>query len=363
MLTEVVQATIIKMKLEEHMNFKKAATIAAAAGALAALAVPAMAETTLYGQARLATFYNIVDTEAAGINNGNSADYDEHLQGNARLGINFSDGKMTGKVEYGTGVNLRLLYGSYKFDFGSVLIGQDYNKYWVGSDQVAVDDNGNNGYGALWDTRQAQIRLTLNNGFYLGAIQPSNTGAAASENYLPKVNVGYDGKAGNFTYGVGVVGQTYKQTVAAVGAVAALDDTVTSVMGYFHGKLVAGPTALLFNLGVGQNMGDMNFLSTGHSNKYYSGENTTNIEGMVQGSYTFSPMVKLNAGLGYAVDDNDKFTNKDDVMAVFVNAPITLAKNFTVTPEISYLDTLDQATTNVKGDKLTYVGAKWQMNF
>ncbi|MDD2850587.1 MAG: hypothetical protein PHY09_01640 [Desulfuromonadaceae bacterium] len=344
------------------MSIKKTVAIAAAAAALTALALPAMAETTLYGSARMSAFWNTVDVDSAV---GSNTDFNEHLQGNSRFGAKFANGNMTGRVELGTGVNLRLLYGSYKFDFGSVLVGQDYNKYWVGSEQVYGDDNGNNSYGSLWDTRQPQVRVQLNNGLYLAAIQPSTISApTTTENYLPKLNVGYDGKIDNFSYGVGVVGQSYKVQVATTGDTGG---TITSLMGYAHGKFTAGPAAVVFNLGIGQNMGDMGFTSISGKNKFaVSGnkiEDTTNFEGMVQGSYTVSPMVKLNAGVGYVLDKNDTYLNDDNLMAIFVNAPITVAKGFTVVPEISYVDELDNAANNANGNKTYAVGAKLQMDF
>lgn len=374
------------------MNFKKVVTIAATAGALAALAAPAMAETTPYGSVRMTTFWNTVDTNATGINNGSTTDFKENLHANSRLGINFSNGTQGAKVELGVGtagVTTRHIYGTQKFDFGTVLVGQTENPYYIFSASVAKDDGVNNGYGALWDTRTAQIKLTLNNGVYFAAMMPTDyswsaTNALATgttENYLPKMNVGYDGKTGNLGYGFGVVGQTYKQTVAAAGAVPELNDTVTSVLGYLHGKYASGPFGMQFNLGVGQNIGDMGFMNAnattsaaGATNRFVSktatmdSENTTTIEGYVQGSYTLSPMLNLNAGVGYVQDSNDTFYQDDNRMMMFVNTNITLAKGFVVTPELAYFDQLDQAGTKggakpLDGDKEYLVGARWMMNF
>lgn len=349
------------------MNFKKVVTIAATAGALAALAVPAMAETSLYGSARLTTFWNTVDSPTIGSN----TDFQENLQANSRLGINFTNGTHGGKVELGVGtagVTTRHMYGTEKFNFGTVLVGQTENPYYFISSSVAKDENVSNGYGSLWDTRQPQIKLTLNNGFYVAAITPSSSASAGTtENYLPKMNAGYEGKAGNFAYGAGVLGQTYKVQNGTTGATT---DTVTSLLGYFHGTLKSGAAELKFNLGVGQNMGNMGFVAAAgstQSNIYAGGEDTTTIEGFVQGGYAVSPTVKLNAGFGYVTDDNDRFAKADNRMQIFVNAPIVLAKGFSVTPEFSYFDQLDNTNTttfvSTEGNKEYLVGAKWQMDF
>lgn len=353
------------------MNFKKTVTIAAAAGALCAFALPALAETTLYGSARVQNFWKTNENKAVNPSDTNT-DFDMHLATTSRLGINFSNGALAGKVEVGgSNSNTRLLYGTYKFDFGTLLVGQNYNGYYVGSAQVApiaADDNTNINYGALWDQRQAQIKLTLNNGVYLAAIQSTVPVTASSELLIPKLNVGYEGKADNITFGGGIVGQTYKEQL--------IKKDIVSVMGYAHGTLQAGPAALLVNLGVGQNTGNMGLTSgnaagptagpaaayAGATNVYANSKDTISIEGMIQGSYTVSPVVKVNAIFGYAQDDNTTFTKVDNRMSVTVNAPVTLAKNVTIIPEFDYIDQLDQRN-GTKGNKDYIYGAQMRIDF
>lgn len=370
------------------MNFKKVVTIAAA-GALTALAVPAMADMTPYASVRLATFYN---TNQAAYNVGaaqpdTNTDFDLRNQSNSRFGAKFADGKLAGQVEFGLGlgngggnttVYTRLIYGTYKFDFGTLLVGQAYTPYTVLTEQVANDDNGNIGYGALYDGRQAQIKLSLNNGLYVAAIRANGKAAstatapadavgtvAASETYIPKLNVGYEGKAGNFAFGAGVLGQTYKLVLN--------DKQVNSLLGYFHGKVVAGPADVGFNVGIGQNLGDMG-LSEGLAAAALATtdvENNLTVSAMATVGYTVSPTVKLNAGLAYMTTDGKTaagadFAKADNKMAAFVNTNITIAKNFTITPEFTYFDNLDDnSATNVamKGAKTYIYGAKWMMNF
>lgn len=360
------------------MNFKKTVTIALAAGALTALAVPAMAETSFYGSARMTTFWNTVDSRGTV---GKNADFQETLQANSRLGINFADGNLGGKVEMGIGtgtgatVSTRHMYGTYKFDIGTVLVGQTENPYYFSTSSVAKEENVGNGLGSLWDTREPQIKFTMNNGLYINAIMPtSNTGVAldvkASRNYLPKMNIGYEGKMDNFAFGTGVVGQTYKQTTAVD------NDTVNSFMGYVHGTLKSGPAELKFNVGAGKNMGNMGFViaksgNSANKNVYLDGKDTFSYEGFVQGTYKLSDMLSVAGGFAYAADDNSNYTKVDNRMQIFVNAPITLAKGFSITPELSYIDQLNDKQVakvgtkyaSAKGEKEYLVGAKWQINF
>jgi hypothetical protein len=355
------------------MNFKKTVVIAAAAGALTALAIPAMAETTLYGSARMATFYNITDVGQVSDKN---ADVDEHLQGNSRFGGKFSNGDVSGRVEFGTTVNTRLLYGTWNFGSGKLTVGQDYNSYYTFTAQVHGDDNGLNGYGALWDQRQAQIRVNLNNGVYFAAIQPSigagaamGTGVAPGsptyvpvtnaqvpgiQIYLPKLNVGYAGKASNVAYNVGVVGQTYKNE--------AIDKDVLSVLGYVNGSAAFGATTLMANVSFAQNAGNMGF----NGRMVYDTANkkdVTGFEGYLQLTQKISDTVSGNVGFGYVTDKSGASGAKaDDKMAFFVNAPITLAKNVSVTPEFDYYDQLNKAGAS-ENNKQYAVGAKWQISF
>jgi hypothetical protein len=344
----------------------------AAIGALSAVtALPAMAaDVNFYGSARLTTFYNMNTTDAGVDTNG----FDEHLQGNSRFGANFKNGDFGGKFEVGTGVNLRLLYGTWNFGSGKLLVGQDYNRYWQCSAQVHADDCGNIGYGSLWDGRQPQLRVDMNNGFYFAAIQPNGNQAfavagavtndgnqetsdtAGNDSYLPKLNLGYAGKAGNFNYNVGVVGQFYKNKD--------IDEQITALMGYFTGNAAFGATSVVFNTSYGQNVGNMGF--TGRMS-YDTGakENVQGFEGMLQLSQKLSDTLSANVGVGYTYDKSGADGAKtDDKMMIFANMPVKLAKYVSVTPEVVYYNQLDETTADATSDaKHWAVGAKWQIDF
>ncbi len=355
------------------MSFKKTVAIAAAVGALSALAIPAMAETSFYGSARLSTFYNMNDTKAT---TGQTAGFDEHLQTNSRFGVDFKNGDVGGKVEYGAsgGANIRLLYGTWNFGGGVLTVGQDYNNYYLTSAQVHGDDNSNNGLGALWDTRQAQLKVKLNNGLYFAAIQPTgnvsvtatstaggfsnfeSANGGKSSQILPKLNIGYAGKAGTVGYNVGVVGQTYKNSS---------DKSVNSFLGYAQGTAAFGATSLQGSLSFSQNAAEMGFAGRAVSGMVGTDyKNTVGFEGYLQATQKFSDTLSGNIGFGYVADKQDISGAKyDDKMALFINAPITLAKNVTVTPEFDYYDQLKDGSGTDQKKKDYAIGAKWQINF
>lgn len=343
-----------------------------------ACAAPAMAETTFYGSARLGTFWNISEA-----NGKTTAGFDEHQYLTSWLGVNFNNGPIGGTVEigsleggagapFGQSAWTRLWYGTYKFDSGKITIGQDYNSYFVCSNQIHGDDNASIFYGATWDWRRPQIRLNWNNGLYFAAIQPtavnvigyaSPGGAVANAEsfahvkiYMPKLNVGYSGKIGAFGYNAGAVGQTYKDENVGV------NKQVTSVLGYFSGSYDLGATSFLFNTSYGQNVGSMGF--SGRQPAQLVGttwQDAAGFEGFLQVTRKISDSLEFNAGVGY-VNDKVSGLHADDRMNVYVNVPITIAKNFSITPEFDYYDELKG--TDGKAQPKSYAfGAKWQISF
>jgi len=91
-------------------------------------------------------------------------------------------------------------------------------------------------------------------------------------------------------------------------------------------------------------------------------KNTTRVEGYLQAGFTVSPMLTLQAIIGGATEDNDTYAKRDDKISYLVNAPITIAKNFTLIPEIAVFDELKDKN-GVKQAKDIYYGAQWRVEF
>ncbi len=445
------------------MTFKKTVTIVAAAGALTALAVPAMAELTPYASVRLGAFYDVMDPQTTnsvkGVGRENQSDFNLDLARNSRVGIKGSTGAIGGVVELGLGsssvnttgftsgftlasattatnngglaantghvnnVYTRLIYGTYKFDAGTLLVGQDYSNNWVASAQTWDADKGFSGYGSLDNSRQAQIKFTMNNGLYFAAINPSSLNTSVYAVTIPVLNVGYRSKAGNFDYNFGALYGNAKSyngndTVAAAGNLDSYaSNTLNAYLGYGSGKLTAGPVAFLFNLGYGQNTGDLG-IATGRlgnstaalnndstvaaltsgvtGNRYIAStnQNVTTTESFAQVSFQASDTALVNVGVGYVSDKRKEGrmvrtsttgatstvvsladAKADNRISAFINAPITIAKGFSVTPELTYIDELKDngnVTINpvtpfdhvaVSQRKEYSIGAKLQMDF
>jgi len=129
------------------------------------------ADWQFYGSSRMETYSYTHDL---------SADKDQRLtkwniQGNSRIGarVKTNDNGIGGRFEYGTGVNLRRLYGTWNFGSGEVLIGHTEmpSTYWE-SNQVWDVDTDLIGLGMPYGSRQPMIQLNIS-GFKLAFIVPN----------------------------------------------------------------------------------------------------------------------------------------------------------------------------------------------
>jgi len=86
------------------------------------------------------------------------------LQSNSRIGANVKWGNVGGRFEYGhsSTANLRLLYGTWNFGAGTLLLGQDYGPYFYLISGLCgpggAECNGI-GFGSIYTGRTPQIKL------------------------------------------------------------------------------------------------------------------------------------------------------------------------------------------------------------
>ena len=103
---------------------KKLLVLLAAVAFVVAFTVPAMsADWNFYGSSRISTFFDGDSEELTGTGFDDD-DLTWGLQGNSRIGAKVKAGDISGRFEYGTGINLRLLYASWNFGGGELLVGQ-----------------------------------------------------------------------------------------------------------------------------------------------------------------------------------------------------------------------------------------------
>ncbi len=151
---------------------KKLFVIFASIALVAAFAVSATAaDWSLYGNARMATYINNTDT---GAKDGDASDLIWELQGHSRVGATIKNEDISARFEYGTGINLRRLYGVWDMGNAKLKIGQDYTpaQQFI-SGQVFDTDAGLLGNGTVYGGRHPLIAASFGS-FTVALIKPKS---------------------------------------------------------------------------------------------------------------------------------------------------------------------------------------------
>jgi len=320
-----------------------------------------------YGSARISTFK--VDTTIPG--SSDTDKYEQALQGNSRIGasVKASD-TVTGGFEYGTGVNVRKLYGEWNFGAGSLLVGQTYsplNLFY--SNQVYGSDLDMLTMGGVYSGREAMLELKFG-GFQVALVAPKTTATVGTyttvDTDIPGIEAKYTFKQDNFMIQVAGGYQTY-DVLNGSGASISIDSYVLAL----GGKINIGQVYLAGDVFTGQNVGSMILMDT--SNGTYTGgtpglnaagndTNDNNAVGyLVVVGAKINDMFSVEFGYGTTQTDFDKSstdTPDDDVTSYYAQATITLAPGVFIVPEIGTIDYEENDQNEVD-----YIGAKWQINF
>jgi hypothetical protein len=158
------------------------------------LATPAMAaKIEPYASMRLGTFYSSVQSNVSGVDDNNDLNFDladisrfgargqvGDIYGVAELGLRGSKndagyGVSDKAAYYNRQVYTRLLYGKWDFGAGDLIVGQDYTPITYPSAQQAPGifnlQNGFISTGCMWDRRWPQVKVNLDNGLVLAAVE------------------------------------------------------------------------------------------------------------------------------------------------------------------------------------------------
>ena len=361
-------------------------------------AVPAMAEFKPYASLRVITgWYDYTGNETGG---QDDEDLWWELGDFSRFGGKFTIGDLGGHVEFGlkgdgiggNSAYTRLLYGTWDFGGGNLIVGQDYNPYTFIAAQIAPRDavgtgtgtkrviDGENyfiGYGCLWDSRQPQVRLEMDCGFYVSLIQPETASSVAGftipagvgvdeDTTLPKMCVGYEFKGEGFVLNPGFAYNTYELEIDALN----WEEDIDSYLLYLTGKAGVGQAELQWSLHYGQNLGDFGIWSRedaayAHIDVDGDVEDSDSYGGYVQVAFPLDPAT-ITLGVGYVQSENDVVgDDEDEQMSYFIQAKIPLADTFWVVPEFSYYDQMENGT-DVGPDEepeAWFLGLMWRMDF
>jgi len=369
------------------------------------MAAPAMAaEWNFYGSARMDLGSYSRDKEFVGTGGSNWAagdgfnddtDTNWAVQSNSRIGANVkASDEVSGRFEYGTGVNVRLLYGVWNFGPGKLIVGQDYTPIdLLYSNQIgAIKTDGDEDMlstGMTYESRLGQVKLNIQ-GFELALITPSTaTGLNAGPNTyngtdttIPKIEVAYTFATDMFS-----IHPYFGYNAFDIETTAAANQDKKSITSMVYGlgfKVNLGPAFIKGNVVGGSNVGNYGIysiapsfavagLGTISTNRYIIDTNddvqdADRVGGAILVGFKVSDMVTLEAGYGMINDEvkAEGTTVKSAVSTMYINAAITLAPGVSVTPEYGMMDMGDLEVTGVDDIDLgsvSYIAAKLMINF
>lgn len=335
-----------------------------------AFTVPVMAaDWSFYGSARMSTFM-VDDSEEASGTGFDDDDLTWTLQGNSRIGAKVKAGDISGQFEYGSGPNLRILYGAWNFGAGTLLVGQTYTPVNIfKSNQVYNGDIDMLWTGGVYHGRRPMLQVAMG-GFKVALVEPNVAIPPVLAGLANDTDTSVPGLEASFGFDVGpvalqIVGgyQTYE--------VVAPNDEGVDIDSYIVGvgfTIGLGPLYFKGDLYTGQNLGQYGMLQLGADDVGFDLADQEIIDVDSTGwllvvGFKVSDMFSLEAGYGANSHELDVAgADSDDTSAYYIQATINLAKGCFIVPEIGKIDYEDDAGGNDQGDT-TYWGAKWQINF
>jgi hypothetical protein len=256
-----------------------------------------------------------------------------------------------------------------------MLVGRTWNPTYSGlSNQVYGGDNNLGWFGGAW-TRYPSIQFQFG-GFKIAALTPQAPALGApyttTKGAIPKIEGAWNGNMGPVNLHLSAGFNTWDGVDPATNN----SKAVTSYIGNVIVKYNAGPFMVGGAFSYGQNFGDYwpAYPPAGGSGsgtvpgraRLVAGEvkDATSMSFAVVAGFTVNDMVGLEAGYGYGVADYDaSVAPKDDTgMAYYFQVPLTLADGVFIVPEVGVHD-FDKDENDNKEGKITYLGAKFQINF
>jgi hypothetical protein len=371
---------------------KKLIIMLAALAMVAAFTASAMADVSLYGSARFNTYSVDTDKEFSG-SAFDTRDTQWKMGNLSRFGAIFKGDTVGGRFEMdarlgGAGVSapdtntdgasglgnmrLRLLYGTWNFGSGQLLLGQNYPLYNFAISKVAFTTGGLQQWGgvAYANPRVSQIRFTFGD-FKVAFITPKTSADGAApydytvETKMPKVEVEYDLKLDPAAFQLVGGWQSYD-------ALAINEDSksVTSWVIAGAGKVHFGPAYI--NLALSYRVNGTNYgvwTAVDEQATYVNGDfqDTSTFGAVGALGYKVNDMITLEASAGYLSADYDNQGSREDTARSYaLLAQIHLAPGVLIQPEFVVLDKdklKNSAGVEQDQGKQTAIGIWWKIDF
>jgi len=369
----------------------------------------------LSSQGAAGSFFGVATTKAKAIIYGGQAQDDSDvawiLQGNSRIGANVKWGNVGGRFEYGSGPNLRLLYGDWNFGPGTLRIGQDYGSYFYlvsGMCGVGGQECNGIGFGSIYSGRTPQVKLVMGGfsvnlsnssttssyqsvaGLTPATVQPAtillqpNSGLTSTtspgafytdtDQELPKIEASYTFNLGPANLFIGGVYNRYKEVYNVGGS-----EQSNTVDGFALGagtKMGFGPFYVNATLQYAQNP---NNSGAGPYTVYPSvmlydpatnqSEDAKYFAGQLILGFRLSDAIAFEGGFIYQQGKVDSLRNygqfKQSTYTYYIQMTWSPVKNVFFVPEFGIIDfdKLQIQDTDLNYGTTTWLGIKWMINF
>jgi hypothetical protein len=364
---------------------RKLLVLLAAIAFVAAFTAPAFAaEWSFYGHARMTTFWideDYGDYVLGSTGADDDLDLNHSLQGNSRIGANVKvSDNLTGTFEYGTGINLRLLWGEYNFGGFKLGVGQHYTPVNIFiSNQVTPYLGGGDDnllpYGGVYNGRRAMVRGTFG-GFQLALVQ-STTPSVAQGGYvipgevthtaetdvtIPMIQAKYSFKFGGLGLQLAGGYQTY-DSVDSSDEEEAINSYIVALGVTYN----AGPFSLGGNYWMGTNVGNMGMWNLGVDEAIYNTADDEILDNdgwgfIIVAGFAANENLRFEAGYAQSNFEVDDIDDEDETASYYLQARITFAKGVFIVPEVGKIDRKKDLFDLDEGDA-TYYGLQWQIRF
>jgi len=346
---------------------RKLLILLSAAALVVAFTLPAAAEVSFYGDARMNTGWTSFDADTAGTDTVDNVRWGLD-NGNSRLGAKFQEGSVGGNVEIrpdAAGSNMRHWYGTWNFGSGTLVVGQTWTPTFAPVACACYEGGLTAGYGdVIGSLRAPQIAVWVGS-LQIAALTPSqaNKFGGSSTGMLPKIEANYSLKAGPAAIKLyGGYNSSEEENLATKKSF-----DYNSYLFGANVRMAFGAAGVALNVYTAKNpaeygiAADRSLLAT-----VTTDVNEVDEMGfLVDFSYKISPTMSFFVGFGQATDERDVPGTDEQTHTIFyAGLPITLAKNVTITPEIGQMsDEYDTGAAVTPAPSTTYYGAYWRIAF
>ena len=356
------------------------------------------------------SFFTVGTTKARAFTYGTELKDDDEiawlLQSNSRIGANVKWGNIGGRFEYSSAPGLRLLYGTWNFGPGTLLVGQDYGSYFYLVSSICgvggAECNGI-GFGSIYSGRTPQLKLimggfkvNLSTATSVASFQPidptvtavtsqtlllrnnqttAGTGFTDTDLQLPKIEASYTFNLGPAQLFIGGVYNKYTE-VYNIGNLEIENDVDGWALG-IGTRMGFGPFYANATLQIATNP---NNSGSGPATLYPSvqlynpalnnSEDADYIAGQLILGFKLSDSMSFEGGVIWQSGEVDSLVAgrgsiEQDTWTYYLQMAWSPAKNVFIVPEIGMIDydELQTGIGTVPYGKTKWAGIKWQINF